>query len=194
MNTHARTPRLRQASLLAAASLAALAVGITGCSGDETAAAEAPAQTMAMDASMGETSAATEMNIVDTAVAAGQFKTLTSLLQQTGLDETLAEGGPYTVFAPTDKAFAKVPEKTLDTLASNPDKLKAVLLYHVADGEVKAADVATMSSVATLNGASLPIKANDPVVRVDGAKVIQADVMASNGVIHVIDRVLIPPQ
>ena len=87
-----------------------------------------------------------------------------------------------------------MPEKTLDTLASNPDKLKAVLLYHVADGEVKAADVATMSSVATLNGASLPIKANDAVVRVGGAKVIQADVMASNGVIHVIDSVLIPPQ
>jgi uncharacterized surface protein with fasciclin (FAS1) repeats len=87
-----------------------------------------------------------------------------------------------------------VPKKTLDSLAANPDQLKAVLLYHVADGAVKAADVASMSSVATLNGASLPIKANDSVVRVGGAKVIQADVMASNGVIHVIDAVLIPPQ
>ena len=190
----ARTSRLHQASVLAAAGLATLAVAITGCSGDETAAAEPPAQTMAMDTSMGETSAAAETNIVETAVAAGQFKTLTSLLQQTGLDKTLAESGPYTVFAPTDKAFAKVPKKTLDTLAANPDQLKAVLLYHVADGEVKAADVAAMSSVATLNGASLPIKANDSVVRVGGAKVIQADVMASNGVIHVIDGVLIPPQ
>ena len=186
-------PKLRQASFLAAAALAALAVGITGCGGDETAAAEAPAQTMAADTSMDETSAP-EGNIVETAVAAGQFKTLTSLLQQTGLDKTLAESGPYTVFAPTDEAFAKVPQKTLDTLASNPDQLKAVLLYHVADGEVKAADVATMSSVATLNGASLPIKVNESVVRVGGAKVIQADVMASNGVIHVIDGVLIPPQ
>ena len=190
----ARTSRLRQASVLAAAGLATLAVAITGCGGDETAAAEPPAQTMAMDTSMGDTSAAAETNIVETAVAAGQFKTLTSLLQQTGLDKTLAESGPYTVFAPTDKAFAKVPKKTLDTLAANPDQLKAVLLYHVADGEVKAADVATMSSVATLNGASLPIKANDSVVRVAGAKVIQADVMASNGVIHVVDGVLIPPQ
>ena len=189
----ARTSRLHQASVLAAAGLATLAVAVTGCGGDETAAAEAPAQTMAADTSMDETSAP-EGNIVETAVAAGQFKTLTSLLQQTGLDKTLAESGPYTVFAPTDEAFAKVPQKTLDTLASNPDQLKAVLLYHVADGEVKAADVATMSSVATLNGASLPIKANDAVVRVGGAKVIQADVMASNGVIHVIDGVLIPPQ
>ena len=190
----ALNPKLRQASFLAAAALAALAVGITGCGGDETAAAEAPAQTTAADTSMDETSASTEGNIVETAVAAGQFKTLTSLLQQTGLDKTLAESGPYTVFAPTDEAFAKVPQKTLDTLASNPDQLKAVLLYHVADGEVKAADVATMSSVATLNGASLPIKVNESVVRVGGAKVIQADVMASNGVIHVIDGVLIPPQ
>lgn len=190
----ARSSRLSQASVLAAAGLAALVVGITGCGGDDTAAAEAPAQTMAVDTSMGETSAPADMNIVETAVAAGQFKTLTSLLQQTGLDKTLAESGPYTVFAPTDEAFAKVPKKTLDSLAANPDQLKAVLLYHVADGEVKAADVATTSSVATLNGASLPIKANDSVVRVGGAKVIQADVMASNGVIHVIDGVLIPPQ
>ena len=104
----ARTSRLRQASVLAAAGLATLAVAITGCGGDETAAAEPPAQTMAMDTSMGDTSAAAETNIVETAVAAGQFKTLTSLLQQTGLDKTLAESGPYTVFAPTDRAFAKV--------------------------------------------------------------------------------------
>ena len=187
------TPKLREASFLAAAALAALAIGAAGCGGDETAAAEATAQTMA-ETSMAETSAPAEMNIVETAVAAGQFKTLASLLQQTGLDETLAEGGPYTVFAPTDEAFAKVPKKTLDALASDPDQLKAVLLYHVADGEVKAADVATMNSVETLNGASLPIKANESVVRVGGAKVIQADVMASNGVIHVIDGVLIPPQ
>jgi uncharacterized surface protein with fasciclin (FAS1) repeats len=193
MNTASKS-KVRRASVLAAASLAALVVGITGCGGEETAAAEAPAQTMSTDTSMGETSAPAEMNIVETAVAAGQFTTLTSLLQQTGLDKTLAEDGPYTVFAPTDKAFAKVPKKTLDALAANPDQLKAVLLYHVADGEVKAADVATMSSVATLNGASLPIKANDGVVRVGGAKVIQADVMTSNGVIHVVDAVLIPPQ
>jgi uncharacterized surface protein with fasciclin (FAS1) repeats len=190
----ARTSRLSQASVLAAAGLAALVVGITGCGGDDTAAAEAPAQTMAVDTSMGETSAPADENIVEVAVAAGQFKTLTSLLQQTGLDKTLAESGPYTVFAPTDEAFAKVPKKTLDSLAANPDQLKAVLLYHVADGEVKAADVATTSSVATLNGASLPIKADDSVVRVGGAKVIEADVMATNGVIHVIDGVLIPPQ
>jgi uncharacterized surface protein with fasciclin (FAS1) repeats len=193
MNT-ARTPRLRQASVLAAAGLAALVVGITGCGGDDTASAEPPAQTTAMDTSMGETSAPAEGNIVETAVAAGQFKTLTSLLQQTGLDKTLAESGPFTVFAPTDDAFAKVPKKTLDSLAANPDQLKAVLLYHVADGEVRAADVASMSSVETLNGASVPIKANESVVRVGGAKVSQADVTASNGVIHVIDGVLIPPQ
>ena len=98
------------------------------------------------------------------------------------------------MIADVKKTAEQKMKKTLDTLAANPDQLKAVLLYHVADGEVRAADVASMSSVETLNGASVPIKANESVVRVGGAKVSQADVTASNGVIHVIDGVLIPPQ
>ena len=192
MNTRL-TPKLRQASVLAAAGLAALAVGITGCSGDETAAAEAPAQTMAVDTSMGETSAPAEMNIVQTAVAAGQFKTLTSLLQQTGLDKTLAEGGPYTVFAPTDKAFAKVPKKTLDALLADKAKLKAVLLYHVVAGKVTAADVTKLSSAKTLDGKKVRIRVSGTNVFVNTAKVTKPNVMATNGVIHVVNRVLIPP-
>ena len=133
-----------------------------------------------------------DKNIVETAVAAGQFKTLASLLTKTGLGDTLATGGPFTVFAPTDEAFAKVPKATLDALAENPAQLKSVLLYHVVPGRVTAADVVKLSSAKTLEGRSLAIKVVDGSVFVDQAKVTTPDVMASNGVIHVIDSVLIP--
>jgi len=135
---------------------------------------------------------AEDKNIVETALAAGQFKTLASLVTKAGLADTLATGGPFTVFAPTDEAFAKVPQATLDALAQNPDQLKAVLLYHVVPGRVAAADVVKLSSVKTLQGSSLSIKVSDGSVYVDQAKVTTPDVMASNGVIHVIDSVLIP--
>jgi uncharacterized surface protein with fasciclin (FAS1) repeats len=135
---------------------------------------------------------ADEKNIVETAVAAGDFKTLASLLTQTGLVDTLSNGGPFTVFAPTDAAFAKVPKATLDALAENPAQLKSVLLYHVVPGRVTAADVVKLTSAKTLEGRSLAIKVVDGSVLVDGAKVTAPDVMASNGVIHVIDSVLIP--
>jgi transforming growth factor-beta-induced protein len=133
-----------------------------------------------------------EKNIVETAVAAGQFKTLASLLTKTGLADTLATGGPFTVFAPTDEAFAQVPKATLDALAENPAQLKSVLLYHVVPGRVTAADVVKLSSAKTLEGRSLAIKVLDGSVFVDQAKVTTPDVMASNGVIHVVDSVLIP--
>ena len=133
-----------------------------------------------------------DKNIVETAVAAGQFKTLASLLTKAGLADTLASGGPFTVFAPTDAAFAKVPKATLDALAENPAQLKAVLLYHVVSGRVTAADVVKLSSAKTLEGGSLAIKVVDGTVFLDQAKVTTPDVMASNGVIHVIDSVLIP--
>jgi uncharacterized surface protein with fasciclin (FAS1) repeats len=133
-----------------------------------------------------------EKNIVETAVAAGQFKTLASLLTKTGLADTLATGGPFTVFAPTDEAFAKVPKATLDALAENPARLKSVLLYHVVPGRVTAADVVKLRSAKTLEGRSLAIKVLDGSVLIDQAKVTTADAMASNGVIHVIDSVLIP--
>src|SRR5881392_3876223 len=133
-----------------------------------------------------------DKNIVETAVAAGQFTTLASLLTKAGLVDTLATGGPFTVFAPTDAAFAKVPKATLDALAANPALLKSVLLYHVVPGRVPAADVMKLSSAKTLEGRSVAIKVVDGSVFVDQAKVATPDVMASNGVIHVIDSVLIP--
>ena len=135
---------------------------------------------------------ADEKNIVETAVAAGDFKTLASLLTQAGLVDTLSTGGPFTVFAPTDAAFAKVPKATLAALADNPALLKSVLLYHVVPGRMTAADVVELTSAKTLEGRSLAIKVTGGSVFVDNAKVTTPDVTASNGVIHVIDRVLIP--
>jgi transforming growth factor-beta-induced protein len=134
----------------------------------------------------------TNQNIVQTALAAGQFKTLASLLDKAGLVDTLSTGGPFTVFAPTDAAFAKVPKATLDALAADPAKLKSVLLYHVVPGRVTAADVVKLTSAKTVGGPSLAIKVTSGSVFVGGAKVTTPDVMASNGVIHVIDSVLIP--
>jgi uncharacterized surface protein with fasciclin (FAS1) repeats len=136
--------------------------------------------------------AAKQDNIVQTAAAAGQFKTLATLLKAAGLAGTLQGKGPFTVFAPTDAAFAQVPKATLNALAKDKAKLRAVLLYHVASGKVLAKRVVTMNSVKTLNGQSLRIRTAGGAVRVGPAKVAKADVLASNGVIHVIDRVLIP--
>jgi uncharacterized surface protein with fasciclin (FAS1) repeats len=136
---------------------------------------------------------ASEADIVGTAVGAGDFKTLASLLQAAGLVETLQGPGPFTVFAPTDAAFAKVPKATLDALAADPAKLKAVLLYHVVAGSVPAADVVKLTSAKTVNGASVAIKVDGGSVFVNGAKVVSPDVKASNGIIHVIDTVLLPP-
>jgi uncharacterized surface protein with fasciclin (FAS1) repeats len=133
-----------------------------------------------------------EKNLVQTAVAAGQFKTLASLLQKAGLAGALEGKGPFTVFAPTDAAFAKVPKATLDSLAKNKTKLRAVLLYHVVKGKVTAAQAMKLHSAKTLEGKPLSIKVSDGKVIVGGATVIKANVMASNGVIHVINKVLIP--
>jgi uncharacterized surface protein with fasciclin (FAS1) repeats len=131
-------------------------------------------------------------DIVQTAVAAGQFKTLASLLKQAGLAGTLQAKGPYTVFAPTDAAFAKVPKATLQGLGKDKAKLRSVLLYHVAKGKLDAAKVVKRTSVKTLNGQSVRIVVKDGKVTVGGARVTTADVKASNGVIHVINKVLIP--
>jgi len=136
--------------------------------------------------------AAAQGNIVETAVGAGKFDTLVSLVEEAGLAETLATGGNFTVFAPTDAAFAKVPKKTLAALAANPAKLKAVLLYHVVKGELRANRVMKRTSIETLNGASVTVKVTRGVVKIDNARVVQANVEASNGVIHAINRVLMP--
>lgn len=136
---------------------------------------------------------AANKNIVQTAVAAGQFKTLAALVKKAGLASTLSGKGPFTVFAPTDAAFAKVPKATLDALAKNKAQLKAVLLYHVVGGKVTAAKVVKLKSAKTLQGQSVRIRVTGGNVFVGGAKVVTPDVMASNGVIHVINKVLLPP-
>jgi uncharacterized surface protein with fasciclin (FAS1) repeats len=133
-----------------------------------------------------------EKNLVQTAIAAGQFKTLAMLLQKAGLAGTLQGKGPFTVFAPTDAAFAKVPKATLASLAKDKTKLRAVLLYHVVKGKVTAAQAMKLHSAKTLEGKSLTIRIKGGKVVVGGATVTKADVMASNGVIHVINNVLIP--
>jgi uncharacterized surface protein with fasciclin (FAS1) repeats len=125
-------------------------------------------------------------------VAAGQFKTLASLLKKSGLAATLASKGPFTVFAPTDAAFAKVPKATLAKLAKNKAKLRAVLLYHVVRGKVTAAKAMKLRSAKTLQGKSLSVRVTSGNVIVGGATVTKADVMASNGVIHIINKVLMP--
>jgi uncharacterized surface protein with fasciclin (FAS1) repeats len=132
-------------------------------------------------------------DIVQTAVAAGQFKTLARLLTRAGLVDALEKPGPYTVFAPTDAAFAKVPKRTLDGLLADKAKLRAVLRYHVVPGRVTAADVVTLSSAKTLDGMRVRIKVAGSNVFVNTAKVTKPNVMATNGVIHVVNRVLIPP-
>jgi uncharacterized surface protein with fasciclin (FAS1) repeats len=133
-----------------------------------------------------------EKNLVQTAIAAGQFKTLASLLTKAGLVGTLEGKGPFTVFAPTDAAFAKVPKTTLAALATNKVKLRAVLLYHVVRGKVTAAQAMKLHSATTLEGKSVSIRVSGGKVLVGGATVTKADVMAANGVIHVINKVLIP--
>lgn len=134
-------------------------------------------------------------DIVDTAIGAGQFKTLAAALEAAGLIDTLKGAGPFTVFAPTDEAFAKLPAGTVESLLKpeNKEKLKSILLYHVVSGNVPASKVLKLNgrSVKTLQGSSIKVQTKHGV-RVGNAKVIQTDVMASNGVIHVIDTVLIP--
>ena len=134
-----------------------------------------------------------QADIVGTAMAAGEFTTLAKLLKRAGLVSTLQKPGPYTVFAPTDAAFAKLPKTTLNALLANKAKLKAVLLYHVVAGTVTAEDVVKLRSAKTVSGKNVRIRTTGSNVVVGGAKVIAADVMASNGVIHVVNRVLIPP-
>ncbi len=131
-------------------------------------------------------------NIVQTAVAAGSFKTLVSLVKEAGLAGALSGPRPLTVFAPTDAAFAKVPKATLAALAKDKAKLKAVLLYHVVKGKFTAARALKQQPLTTLEGGTLSIRTRHGKVYVNRARVIKANVMASNGVIHVINQVLIP--
>lgn len=175
--TATRTPRLITALALA---LAVPAVALAGPMGSK--AHHAAPQARA--------------DIVDTAVQAGQFKTLAAALQAAGLVDTLKGPGPFTVFAPTDAAFAALPAGTLETLLKpeNHDKLVAILTYHVVPGRVTANQVAGMQAAKTVEGDAVAIHASGGTVSVNDARVIKADVPASNGVIHVIDKVLLPKQ
>lgn len=134
-----------------------------------------------------------DQTIVDIASADEQFSTLVTALQAAGLVETLQGEGPFTVFAPTNEAFDKLPEGTLDSLLADTDALTQVLLYHVVDGKVLAADVAGMDSATTLQGSAAPITVDGDTVMIGDATVTATDIEASNGVIHVIDTVLLPP-
>ncbi len=139
---------------------------------------------------------ASTQDIVDTAVGAGQFKTLAAALKAAGLVDTLKGKGPFTVFAPTDEAFAKLPPGTVENLLKpeNKAKLTAILTYHVVPGEVKAAQVTKLDQAKTVNGAMVKVSTEHGKVMINDAAVVKADVAASNGVIHVIDKVILPPQ
>jgi uncharacterized surface protein with fasciclin (FAS1) repeats len=136
-----------------------------------------------------------KMDIVDTAVNAGSFKTLAAALQAAGLVDTLKGKGPFTVFAPTDEAFAKLPAGTVETLLKpeNKAKLAGILTYHVVSGNVKAADVVKLTSAKTVQGQTVAVDATDGV-KINNAKVVKADIDCGNGVIHVIDTVLLPKE
>ncbi len=180
---------MKRIALIACVALAALLVA-SACGGDDDGDAAA---TTAAATTEGTTTEQMEMNIVETAVAAGDFTTLVDLVQQAGLADELSGAGPLTVFAPTDEAFAAVPQETLDALAEDPEQLERVLLYHVVDGEVTSDQVADGASAATLAGPEVAFVVDESGVKVNDGTVVSADVMASNGVIHVIDTVLLPP-
>lgn len=131
-------------------------------------------------------------DIVDTAVAADNFNTLVTAVQAAGLVETLKGDGPFTVFAPTDAAFAAIPEDDLEALLADKEQLTAVLTYHVVPGKVMAADVVELDSATTVQGSDVDIAVVDGGVTVDGANVVTTDIETSNGVIHVIDAVITP--
>ncbi|MCS6860963.1 MAG: fasciclin domain-containing protein [Abditibacteriales bacterium] len=131
-------------------------------------------------------------NIVETAVGAGSFSTLVTAVKAAGLVDTLSGPGPFTVFAPTDEAFAKLPAGTVEALLNDIPKLTAILTYHVVPGKVMAADVMQLQSAKTVNGQEVTITVKDGAVMVDNAHVIQTDIECSNGVIHVIDSVILP--
>jgi uncharacterized surface protein with fasciclin (FAS1) repeats len=158
-----------------------LGVGLTGCSSNGDANAEGKSK-----------DAKASKDIVDTAVAAGNFKTLAKLLGDAGLVDTLKGAGPFTVFAPTDEAFGKLDKATLDAVGKDKELLKKVLTYHVVSGKVMAADVVKLTEAKTVQGSNAKITVKDGKVWVDGANVTATDIACSNGVIHVIDSVIMP--
>jgi len=140
-----------------------------------------------------QSSTASDKTIVETAISDPQFSTLVTALQTAGLVDTLNGEGPFTVFAPTNEAFEKLPAGTLDALLKDPAKLKSILLYHVVSGNVKAADVVKLSSAKTVEGQDVKITVDGSIVKVNDATVTATDIETKNGTIHVIDTVLLPP-
>jgi uncharacterized surface protein with fasciclin (FAS1) repeats len=157
----------------------------------------APASVAAQDKPVASAVAVAEdkpaKDIVDTAVGAGNFKTLVAAVKAAELVETLKGKGPFTVFAPTDEAFAKLPKETLDALLKDKKALTAVLTYHVVPGKVVAADVVKLETAKTVQGKDVKIVTKDGKVTINGANVIKTDIICENGVIHVIDAVILPP-
>ncbi|CAN5851723.1 fasciclin domain-containing protein [soil metagenome] len=170
--------------------LAAATLSLVACGGGE-ATGGAPVQD---PTTAGAVSSAAKSDIVDTANAAGSFKTLLAAVKAADLEGTLRSPGPFTVFAPTDEAFAKLPAGTVEGLLKpeNKDKLKAILTYHVVSGNVGAAQAMKLSTAKTVNGKELKLDASSGSLHVGKATVVKADVQASNGVIHVVDAVLLP--
>ena len=185
---------LRSAGFIVASALSVgvLGLGNVACEANPEAQRPAAAEAPAAKESAARDSAARD--VVDTAVAAGSFKTLAAALNAADLVDTLKGDGPFTVFAPTDEAFAKLPKGTVETLLKpeNKEKLRAILTYHVAPGKAMAADLKDGQSVKTVNGRDVTVKVEDGKVTAGGARVTKPDVAASNGVIHVIDTVLMP--
>lgn len=138
------------------------------------------------------TTEAAPADIVDTAIAAGQFETLATALRAADLIETLKGEGPFTVFAPTDEAFASLPEGTLESLLEDIPALTDILLYHVVSGEVLAADVVDLTTATTVQGSDVTVTVDGDTVMIDQANIVTTDIIASNGVIHVIDAVILP--
>jgi len=135
----------------------------------------------------------TVKDIVDTALSAGGFNTLVTALQEANLVDTLKGDGPFTVFAPSDEAFKKIPENDLKAILADKAKLTKILTYHVVPGRVTAAEVVKLNSAKTVEGSPVSIVADEDGVKIQGAKVIKADIDCSNGVVHVIDAVILPP-
>ncbi len=188
--------KLTQSYLTRGLSMLALAafliIGLAACNGETP---DAPDDAGEIDDEPAPTMAQDSLSIVDIAISDARFTTLVSALDAAGLTETLAEDGPFTVFAPTNEAFEGLPDGALDELLEDTDELEAVLLYHVVEGEVFSDDLEDgEQSVTTLQGDELSIDVSDEGVMVGDAQVVEADIEAINGVVHVIDGVLLPPE
>lgn len=196
MKTHSET--IMQSLIIL---VAAVALGAAGCSKDESSTAPEVGESSSgsevqESGAVAENTAegAEEKDIVDTAVGAGSFETLVAAVKAADLVDTLKGPGPFTVFAPTDEAFAALPEGTLEDLLKpeNKDKLRAILTYHVVAGEVSSEAASSLDSAKTVEGSELAIKAEGSTVQVGGADVVTPNIRCSNGVIHVINKVLLP--